>query len=56
VIDQIGCERVLFGSDFPLRHPARDIEWLRAAGLGQRELRAVLGESAAALFGGGEAP
>jgi predicted TIM-barrel fold metal-dependent hydrolase len=52
-IDLIGHERVLFGSDFPLRHPGRDIRWLRAAGLDADELVAVLGGNASALFGRG---
>jgi predicted TIM-barrel fold metal-dependent hydrolase len=51
VVDLIGHERVLFGSDFPLRHPGRDIRWLRTAGLGADEIGAVLGGNASALFG-----
>jgi predicted TIM-barrel fold metal-dependent hydrolase len=51
VVDLIGHERLLFGSDFPLRHPRRDVRWLRAAGLERDELAAVLGGNASALFG-----
>lgn len=54
VVDLVGCERVLFGSDFPLRDPARDIRWLETAGLARDELAAVLGGNASALFGGGD--
>lgn len=50
VIDLIGRERVLFGSDYPLRHPGRDLRWLRGAGLDERELAAVCGENAAVLL------
>lgn len=50
VIDLIGEERVLFGSDFPLRHPARDLGWLRKASLDEREWAAVIGGNAANLF------
>lgn len=50
VVDLIGAERVLFASDFPLRHPARDLAVLRAAGLTERELGAVLGGNARALL------
>ncbi|MGE0541097.1 MAG: amidohydrolase family protein [Dehalococcoidia bacterium] len=50
VIDLIGHERLLFGSDFPLRHPRQDLRWLRATGLERHELAAVLGDNASALF------
>jgi predicted TIM-barrel fold metal-dependent hydrolase len=50
VIELIGHERVLFGSDFPLRDPQRDIRWLRTAGLAAGQLAAVLGGNASALF------
>lgn len=54
-IDLIGRERVLFGSDFPLRHPARDLQWLRDALPDEQDRAAVLGENAARLFGRGGA-
>lgn len=51
VVDLIGAEHVLFGSDYPLRHPRRDRRWLHACGLDERDARLVLGDAAAALFG-----
>ncbi|HYM16415.1 MAG TPA: amidohydrolase family protein [Dehalococcoidia bacterium] len=51
VIDAVGVERVLFGSDFPLTSQARALERTRAAGLDPRELEAVLGANAARLLG-----
>jgi predicted TIM-barrel fold metal-dependent hydrolase len=50
VIDRIGHERLLFGSDFPLRHPQQDLRWLRSAGLEGDALAAVLGGNASKLF------
>lgn len=47
----IGVDRILFGSDFPLRHPARDLAILRSAGLAPADLELVLGGSAARLLG-----
>lgn len=53
VIDHIGADRVLFGSDFPLRHPRQDLDWLAAVNLSADEQRRVLGANAAALLGVG---
>jgi len=50
VVDRIGAGRVLFGSDFPLRHPRRDLAFLRDSGLTPDEFAAVAGENAAHLF------
>ena len=47
----IGAERILFASDFPLRHPRADLGILRDAGLNGAALAAILGENAARLFG-----
>jgi hypothetical protein len=51
VIDAVGVEKVLFGSDFPLTTQAKALERTRAAGLDERELAAVLGGNAARLLG-----
>lgn len=50
VIDLIGAERVLFASDYPLRHPRRDLAILNDCGLSPGERRAVLGGNAARLL------
>jgi uncharacterized protein len=54
VVDLIGADRVLFGSDFPLRHPRRDLAFLRNSGLTESELAAIAGGNAARLFRIGE--
>jgi len=50
VVDLIGADRLLFGSDYPLlrAEPYRDA--FNAAGLDDSEQRAVLGDNAAALL------
>jgi len=50
VIDLVGVERVLFGSDWPLTSQERALERVRAAGLDNQRLDAILGENAARLF------
>lgn len=50
VIDLIGVDRILFGSDFPLRHPARDLALLSETDLTTAERSAVLGGNAARLL------
>jgi len=47
----IGAERILFASDYPLRHPRADLAILRAAGLNDDECAAILGGNAAGLLG-----
>jgi len=47
----IGADRILFASDYPLRHPRKDLAWMRSAGLDERTLAAILGGNAARLFG-----
>ena len=50
-------DRILFGSDYPLLDPGRFLRRVRAAGLSERVLEAVLGGNAACLFGlGGATP
>jgi predicted TIM-barrel fold metal-dependent hydrolase len=50
VLNLVGQGHLLFGSDFPLRHPRDDIRLLLQAGLSDDVCRAVLGENAARLF------
>jgi predicted TIM-barrel fold metal-dependent hydrolase len=50
-IDRIGAGRIMFGSDFPLRHPARDLEWmLEGVPLDEPEQQAILGSNALELL------
>ena len=51
VIDLVGVEKILFGSDFPLTSQAKAIERVRDAGLSDAELAAVRGGNAAAMLG-----
>jgi predicted TIM-barrel fold metal-dependent hydrolase len=51
LVDLIGPERLLFGSDYPLRRPARDLAILRGSGLTEAELTGILGGNAARLLG-----
>jgi predicted TIM-barrel fold metal-dependent hydrolase len=51
VIDLVGAERVLWGSDWPLTSQAKALERARAADMSETELAAVLGGNAAALLG-----
>ncbi len=51
VIDLVGAERVLFGSDFPLLGPRRQLRALAAAPLSGSERTQIAGENAAALLG-----
>ena len=44
--DLLGYESILFGSDYPLRDPAREIGHIRGLGLGAAEEAAILGENA----------
>lgn len=49
-IARLGADRVLFGSDFPLRRSNRDIAWLGTAGLRPDEMEAVLGLNAVRVY------
>jgi len=51
VVDLIGPERVLWGSDFPLTAQAAALARTRDAGLTEPELAAIGGGNAARLFG-----
>ena len=50
VVELCGADRLLFGSDYPLLKVSRYIKAFDDAGLDEPAKRAVLGESAAALF------
>lgn len=50
VIDLVGAEKVLFGSDFPLTTQATALARTRDAGLDEAELAAILGANAATLL------
>ena len=50
VCEQVGIDRVLLGSDFPMRSLRDAIDDVRALGLSPAEERAVLHDNAAALF------
>jgi predicted TIM-barrel fold metal-dependent hydrolase len=51
VIDLVGAERILWGSDWPLTSQAKALERTRDAGLSDAELDAVLGGNAARVLG-----
>jgi predicted TIM-barrel fold metal-dependent hydrolase len=51
VIDLVGVDRILWGSDYPLTPQAKALARARAAGLSDDELSAILGGNAAALLG-----
>ena len=51
VIRRHGADRVVFGSDWPMADPAAEIESLRAFGLEQHELDAILGNTLGGLLG-----
>lgn len=50
VIDLVGVDRILWGSDYPLTAQGKALERTRAAGLSDSELAAVLGGNAAELL------
>ncbi|PKN24638.1 MAG: metal-dependent hydrolase [Deltaproteobacteria bacterium HGW-Deltaproteobacteria-22] len=49
-IGQVGADRVLFGSDFPIGDPDKALRAVRALGLDASTLRAVLHDNARDLF------
>ncbi len=51
VVELVGADRLLFGSDFPLLSQVRVMGHLAEAALGDGELEAVLGKNAAHLLG-----
>lgn len=46
----VGCERILWGTDFPLLSQSKFLDKVRLCGLNEEELSAVLGGSAARLL------
>jgi predicted TIM-barrel fold metal-dependent hydrolase len=50
VIDIIGSNKILFGSDFPLINPTRIINQINSSGLSDKEKKAILGSNAWALL------
>lgn len=51
-IDRLGAERVLFGSEYPLQHPAVELAKLDAADLTPTERRQITWDNATRLLGG----
>lgn len=52
LIDMVGYERILFGSDYPLLDMPRYQAAMQAASLTEMEMGAILGGNAGRLFGG----
>ena len=50
MVEVLGADHILFGSDFPLRDPAHEIAKIRALGLDAAVEAAILGSNAARLF------
>ncbi len=51
VVRELGADRLLFGSDYPLVKQSAALDEVRASGLDDTDLRSVLGESAKRLLG-----
>lgn len=51
VINLVGVEKILWGSDFPLTSQAKALERIRSADLADSEFDAILGGNAATLLG-----
>jgi predicted TIM-barrel fold metal-dependent hydrolase len=54
-VERVGVERVMYGSDVPLHHPAVEILKVRVSGLEPEPVERVLGANARRLFLGEEA-
>jgi predicted TIM-barrel fold metal-dependent hydrolase len=54
-VERVGVERVMYGSDVPLHHPAVEILKVRVSGLEPELVERVLGANARRLFLGEEA-
>ncbi|MDL2237917.1 amidohydrolase family protein [Christensenellaceae bacterium OttesenSCG-928-K19] len=46
----IGCDRILFGSDYPFGNPGSDIRRILGLGLTEEETRMLLGKNSALLY------
>ena len=55
MIEAIGAQRVLFGSDLPWTHLDKEIAAVKESGLGREELDAVFWKNAQRLLGQGKA-
>lgn len=51
LVDKFGCDRILFGTDYPMWKPEPDLARLRELGLNEKEERMILYENAANLLG-----
>lgn len=51
MIRRWGAERVMFGSDYPMWDPGKELDILLSLGLTDEEERLILGENAVRLFG-----
>ena len=51
VIDLVGVDKVLFGSDWPVLGQGKLIDQVRSLGLSDEEAAAVLGGNAARVYG-----
>jgi len=51
LIEELGAERILYGSDVPFLSPVPQIGKIVAAEIGEKEKRMILGGNAARLFG-----
>ena len=49
--EQVGSERVLYGSDVPFHHHSVEMQKVKVSGLNERDLEKVFYENAAALLG-----
>ena len=50
VVDLVGAEKILFGSDFPLVHPRRLLPQIETSAIGRAAQEAILGGNAARLL------
>ncbi len=51
VCRQVGVDRLLFGSDYPMHHPTRALQSLDKLGFSDTELALIAHDNAASLFG-----
>ena len=51
MVEELGAEKILYGSDVPFLSPVPQIGKIVAAAIGEKEKRMILGGNAARLFG-----
>ena len=51
MVERVGWQRVLLGSDAPTGSPARSVRHVRELGIPEEQVQAILGENAQRLFG-----